>query len=88
MEKSTERQVLIFLLIILLAGIGDLFVSESPREFYSSHLLGQVLVCAYSIYQHSQILILCTIPSRLPLTASHTYSHIPFVRVCCIHLYD
>ena len=30
-------------------GVGDPFVSQNSREFYSSHSLEMVLVCAYTI---------------------------------------
>ena len=33
---------------------NDQFVSQSPRKFRAFHLLGQVLICAYSIYQYAK----------------------------------
>ena len=36
-----------------------LFGSENLREFYASHFLGQILVCAYTSCQHCSTLISC-----------------------------
>ena len=41
--------------------LADQFGSENPREFYASHFPGQILLCAYTIWQSGQILISCTI---------------------------
>ena len=41
--------------------LGDLFVSQNPRELYVSHFPEEILVYAYTICQYSQILILFTI---------------------------
>ena len=48
-------------------GFGNLFVSQSTREFYMSHFLGKILVCAYNIWQHGEIWISCTIPCESPI---------------------
>ena len=45
---------------------GELFVSQSFREFYTSHFLKQMRVYAETIYQYCQILIYCIIPSGSP----------------------
>ena len=68
---------------------GDLFVSQSPRKFYASHFLGQILIYGYTICHHGQILISCTILSEFLFPPIHAYACTPFVPVCCIHLlYD
>ena len=41
----------------------SLLASPNLREFYTSHFLGRILICAYTIFQLGQILISCTIPS-------------------------
>ena len=52
--KSTILQILFFLLIIMRSvfwpRLGDPFVYSSPIGVYTSHFLGQVPVCAYTIY--------------------------------------
>ena len=35
--------------LAFLRRFGDLFVCQRPKEFYTSYLLGQILVCAYNI---------------------------------------
>ena len=70
----------------LLTWIGDLFVSKSPREFYVSHFLGQILVGVYTICQQGQILISCTILIGSHLPPRHTSSCTPFVSFCYIHI--
>ena len=57
-----------------------------PREFYTFHFQGEILVCAYTICQQSQTLISCTIPCESSFSSNHSYSYIPFVSVCCIRL--
>ena len=42
-------------------------------QYIITHFLGQILVCAYTICHHGQILILCTIPSRSPYLPSHVW---------------
>ena len=51
-----------FLGLIYCPGCEDPLVSQSPRECYASHFLGQVLVCTYSICSDSQNLVSNTIP--------------------------
>ena len=29
--------------------LGDLFVSQNPREFHAPHSLGEILVCSYTV---------------------------------------
>ena len=50
--------------------------------------LGQILVYAYNICQHGQILISFAIPTESVFLLSHAYPCIPFVPGCCIHLFD
>ena len=54
------------------------FVSQSPRKFYASFYLGQILVCAYSICQHGNILFSCTITSWSVFPSSRASSCIHF----------
>ena len=63
-SKSTFRQVLFFFLLLLFSTItwsgrlvvwprlGDLFVSQNPKEFYASHFFGRILCCAYYYYYY------------------------------------
>ena len=78
-----------FLILIWVFSLGfcNPFVLKSPREFYFVHILGQSLVCAYTIYQYGKILISCTFLCGSPFLTSHVYSCIPFEPVYCIHLY-
>ena len=51
--KSTRWQVLslfFFCCLVVWLRLGDLFVSQDPREFYASHFLGRVLVCSNDIW--------------------------------------
>ena len=61
--KTIKSQVRFSLLIniksIPVAGI----VSQSPREFYASHFLTQILVSTYVTRQNGKLLVFCTIPS-------------------------
>ena len=47
--------------------LGDLFVSQNPREFYVSHFLRMILICVYTILLNVQISISFTFPSMSPL---------------------
>ena len=47
--------------------LGDLFVSQSTREFYVSHFLGQILVGAYIICLHGQIFIFILFLVQFPV---------------------
>ena len=49
--------------------LGNSFVSQSPRT-----VIGQFLVCVYTICQHGWILISCTIPS-----VSHSHPIMPTI---------
>ena len=62
------------IVLIFWLGLGYLFVSQSLRVFYSFHFLGQILVCACTIYQYGQISISCTIFSWLPFLPNHATS--------------
>ena len=33
--------------LVFWSWLADLFISQNPREFYASHSLGRILVCAY-----------------------------------------
>ena len=91
-----------FLLILGLVswvGLADLFISQNLKECYGSHFLGQILTCAYTICQHSQVLVSCTIPTGSPfpqifctkllhslivgLTVSLSYH----ISTCCLFAY-
>ena len=68
--------------LAFLPGSSDPFISQYPREFYESHFLRRVLVCAYTICLYGQILISCT-------TLFHTVSCLVFCSFCasfCIRL--
>ena len=95
--KSTRWQILFFLLINtqsgLLTGIfNDSFLSQRPREFYSSHFLGQILlcvcticvctICVCTICQHSPILISLI----LFISFSRTDSALCMYHLCMYHL--
>ena len=69
----------IILNLVLWLGLGDPFLSQDPIEFCVSYFLGQILVCAYTICQHGEILIYCTIFSGLTFPRSHAYFCISFV---------
>ena len=68
--NQTKRNVfkMFYILVTLTVGLvfwlrySDLFVSQRPRGFYRSPFPKQ-LICAFIIFQHSEILISCTIPS-------------------------
>ena len=60
--KSTRWQVLFVLFLVCSSGF------QNPREFYAFHSPGKILVCAYTIWHYSQILIYCTIPNRSSFT--------------------
>ena len=47
-------------------NIGDLFVSQNPRDVCASHSPGQILSCAYTICSYGKISISGTIPRGLP----------------------
>ena len=49
--KSTVRQALFW------SRLGDLFVSQNPREFNPFYSPGQILVCACTIWLNGQISI-------------------------------
>ena len=57
--KSTIWQVLFFcwlqLGLVIWARLGDLFVSQNPREAYPYHSPGQILCCAFTVCSHGQI---------------------------------
>ena len=38
--------------LVFQPGLGDLFVSQNPREFCGSHSLGEIPVCTYTIWQY------------------------------------
>ena len=67
-------------------GSGEPFVYESLREFYAFHFLKQILVYAYTVCQHGQILISCTILNGSTFLPNYTNSCIPLMLLCCIHL--
>ena len=67
--KFTRYQEIFFL--VSWPGFGDLFASQSPRDFHASHFLAQILVCPYTFCQHGQFLISCTILRRSPFQTSH-----------------
>ena len=67
-------------------GVGGPFLPQNIREFYSSHFLGQILVCVYTIRQQGQILISCTNLRGLHVPPSHANFCIPFLQVFCIRL--
>ena len=83
-HKDYKYDLLINSRSVFWLGLGDPFIFLSPCEFYRSHFLGQILVCAYIICLYSQILTYCTIPSGSSFPPSHAYSCIPFESVCCI----
>ena len=56
----------LFALGLVWVVLSDPFVSQSPREFYAFHFLGQILVCVYTIKSSRQISISCTIPNGTP----------------------
>ena len=58
-------------------GLGDAFVSQSPKVYYGFHSLGVILVCANIIWQYGQVSLSCTIPQELPFPLSHTSSFTP-----------
>ena len=65
--------------------LDHLLVSQCPKKFSASYFLEQIVICVQTICQHGQLLISCTVPSRLSFPPSHVYSCISFVQVCCIH---
>ena len=62
----------------LVSSSGNLFASQNPREFYESHFLEEILVCAYIIYQSCQISFSYTIPSWSTFPPNHAFSCILF----------
>ena len=65
---------------------NGLLVFQSLIKFHASYFLGQILVCGYTIYQHVQILVTCTILNGSSCPPSHADTCIPFVQVFSIHL--
>ena len=61
----------------LLVGIEWSVYISKLRKFYASHFLGRILDCIYTICQHGEILISCTVPSGLPF---------PHSRACLVFL--
>ena len=41
--------------LIVWLGLGNLFVSQNPKEVYASHSPGQIPGCAYTIWLYGQI---------------------------------
>ena len=35
--------------LVFCLGLGDPLISQSPREFYRSHFLEQIMICTYTI---------------------------------------
>ena len=68
--------------LVFWPGLSDLF--QNLREFYASQFLRQILVCAYTICQHCQILISCTLSRGLSPSSSHIYSCTPFMPVASL----
>ena len=58
--------------LFFLLGFSDLFVSQNPREFYGFHLLETILVCAYTLWLNSKVLISFRITSGSPFPPSRT----------------
>ena len=52
----------------------------------SSHFLGQILGCVYTICSYGQISFSCRIPSGLPCLPSRVQSYSLSVLICCIRL--
>ena len=70
----------------LLIGTGwPVCIEVSPRGFYASHTLRQILVYVYTIHHCGQILISGIISSGSLFPPSLAKSWSPFRPVCCIH---
>ena len=50
---------------------NDLFVSQNPKDVWTSRSPWQILVCAYTIYSYGQIKITSSIPSGSPCPTRH-----------------
>ena len=90
-QNSQNVKFSFFLLIDTWSGFFgpefcDLFVFQNPQEFYASHSLGQILVCAYTIFQFGKILISCTIPSGSPFLSSNASPCFLYMLFYCICL--
>ena len=55
-QNPLDRKFSFFFLFFFWPGWDD--VSQNPEEFYRSHSLERVLVCAYTIWEYGQISIL------------------------------
>ena len=67
--KSATRQVLSYWLSLGLdvwSRLNDPFVSKNPRESCTSHFLGWILGCVYTICSYGQIKTSCTVLRRPP----------------------
>ena len=68
--KSTIQQVHFFcwlsLGLVVRPRLGELFLSQNPKEFCASHFLGRILGCVHTVCLYGQIQISYTIPSGLP----------------------
>ena len=62
--------------LVVWPRLGDLFVSQNPRGFCTSHSPGQILGCAYTICSYRQTSIFCTIPNGTPCPPNHVWSYI------------
>ena len=63
--------------LIFMKKLSKTFLAKSHWKFIASHFHGQILIRVYTIFQHGQVLISCTISSG---------SHFPNCLInCCIH---
>ena len=85
-QSSLFSRLSLFFLVFW-PGLGNMFASENPSEFYTSHSIGRILVSAYTIWYYNQNSISCTIPNGSPFPPSRVYYCALFRFVSCIRLF-